>query len=481
MMRRAKQSILSSLLLLGGMASLTACSYVPDMPDMPQIFGSENKAGAEISGEETGDDTSNTEAPDADSAANSAINTAHENRYEVLLGSGTLSVSEEAQKVPAEIPTSRKNKTWLNRAVASRYGNIAIRGFYEVESVEVGDGESFLQGLAPTPVISTDQVIAMDGIGHISAHRFEDITDIQWLNSDGVEEDEEEILGGGLSIDGDVLFATTGFGRLLAIDRKTGKTIWKTSVGAPIRGAPDSAAGVVVVLTADNQTIAYNAKTGTPLWNHRGIQETTGFFSMTAPVITESQVMVAYSSGELFALRLQTGKPIWADAVSSTNRTSALSGFSGIDADPMVQDGVVYTIGEAGSMIASAALNGRPLWQQDIASLVTPWGVGNMIFVVTTRHELAGLLKRDGQVAFKKNLGQYEEGKDVTPKLFAPIMVAGSVCVLNENGRMRCIDPHNNRTKLDYDLVDDVATNPIVAQGYLFLITKDGRLYQYGK
>lgn len=406
---------------------------------------------------------------------------ANENRFEVLAGSDVLQISPEAADSPVEIPASKKNSSWLNRAVASRYGNIALRGFEEIASTSIGNGESFNQGLAPRPVIATDQIIAMDGSGTISAHNINDIDEMLWLNEDAVEEDEPEILGGGLSIDGNRVYATTGFGKLLAIDRATGQTIWQVAVGAPVRGAPDSAAGIVVVLTADNQTIAYSAETGEPVWNHRGIQESSGFFSMTSPVIAEGLVMVAYSSGELFALRLETGRPVWADSVSSNKPTSALSGFSGVNADPMVQDGVVYTVGSAGGMIANANLNGRPLWQQDVASLVTPWGAGNVVYVLSTRHELAGLLKRDGAVAFKRELGETDHGRDITPKLYAPIMLAGALCVMNEEGRMRCYDPSLENTMLDEEFAGDIAADPIAAKGYLFLITKNGRLYQYGK
>lgn len=445
-MRSNTRSIIC--LCAAALFSLSACEY------MPQELGGPAKAKPKLKGE----------------------------RYDVIVGTDALAVNPDTQGRPVDLPSPAKNPSWTNRAAVSSYPNLELTGFEHTASASIGDGDEFEQGLAPSPIVTENFVVAMDGSGVISAHDRRDISSVAWVNEDALEGDEPGILGGGLTIEGGVLYATTGYGNLLAIDHKTGKTLWKSKIGAPVRGAPDSLDPFVIVLTADNQTIAFDNKTGTPLWNHRGIKESSGYFSMTSPVIAEGLVFVAYSSGELFALRLETGRPVWADTVSSVNRTSALSGFSGINADPMVQDGVVYTVGATGGMIASAVLNGRPLWQQDIASIVTPWGSGNMLFAMTVRHELAGMFKRDGEVAFRVELGETDNlGRDTTPKIFAPIVLNGDICVLNEDGLLRCYDPATAKATRSEELESDIAAPPVVAGGALYLITSDGTLHQYGK
>ncbi len=428
------------------LAALTACSY------LPQELGGPAKVKPKLKGE----------------------------RYDVVVGTEGLSVSPEAEGRPVDIPPPEKNPHWLNRAAMSEQANLEVTGFHHLSSVSLG--EEYDQGLAPAPIVTENALIAMDGSGMVSAHARSDIDRTLWENDSGVEEDETSILGGGLTVDSGTVYAATGYGRLMAIDENTGKTKWRVSVGAPVRGAPDALDNVVVVLTADNQTILFDSATGTPIWNHRGIKETSGFFSMTSPVIAQGLVFVAYSSGELFALRLETGRPVWADALASSNRTSAISGFSGIKADPVVQEGVLYAVGASGGMVASAALNGRPLWQADIASITTPWGAGNLMFVVTTRSELIGLFKRDGLVAFKVELIERDNlGRDVTPKLYAPILMNGDVCVINEQGLLRCYDPASGKRTRRLELDEDIASSPVVAGGALYLITRDGVLHHYGR
>lgn len=442
-----RRNVLSVAALCAVVGMLAACEY------LPQEFGGPAKVKPRLKG----------------------------NRYDVEVASDRLSVSPEAKGRPVDLPPPEKNALWPNRAALSSYGNLELAGVRHRASVSLG--AAYEQGLAPTPIVTEALVIAMDGSGLVSAHPRRDIDTVLWENDAGVAEDESSILGGGVTVDSGTVYVATGYGRLIAMDEKTGKTKWKVEVGAPVRGAPDALDNFVVVLTADNQTILFDSQAGTPVWNHRGIKETSGFFSMTSPVIAQGLVFVAYSSGELFALRLETGRPIWADSVTgNVNRTSALSGFSGIKADPVVQEGVVYAVGASGGMVALAALNGRPLWQADIASITTPWGAGNLMFVLTARHELAALFKRDGQVASRIDFAELDNlGRDITPKLFAPIVLNGDVCVVSSEGNMRCYDPASAKRTRNIELESDIAAAPVVADGDMYLITSNGDLHHYGK
>jgi len=400
-------------------------------------------------------------------------------RYDVLATETTLKPDEAVQDLPIDIPDQQANDSWISINQAMTVSHPGITGLEDSSSTSIGDGNDFKQGQAPTPIVAEGTVYAMDAVGNVSAHDAKDISNVRYVNSTGVEEDEPEILGGGIAYDGGDIYATTGFGKLYAFDAKTGKTKWKTRVGAPVRGAPSISEGYVVVLTADNQTLAFEAKTGAPLWDHRGIRETAGFFSRTSPVISEGVVVSAYSSGEMVALRLNSGSVIWADSVGSPIKTRAAAAFSGIDADPLVQDGVVYVVSASGVMMANALLNGRPLWGQRIASHQTPWAAGNALFVLTDEHEVAALFKRDGTVRWVSSLKQTDRGRDVTPKLFGPLLAGNAVVVVDNDGGFIAFSPRTGKKLRTLDIPDEVAASPVVANGVLYLVTADATLHAF--
>lgn len=399
-------------------------------------------------------------------------------RYAVV-AEDTLVAATGKSDVIADIPDQVSNDHWYNINDAMQYGHLGITGLERSSSAKIGEGEKFAQGIVPTPVVAQGTLYAMDGIGAISAHRTKDVSDVRWVATDLVEEDEPSMIGGGLSLGENTLYAVSGYGKLGAFDAKDGKKKWIVAVGVPVRGAPQVAGNVVVVLTVDNQTLGFDAESGRALWTHRGLRETAVYLSAVSPVIAEDTVISAYSSGELNALRLSTGSPIWGDALVNPERTRASDVFTGIDADPVVKDSIVYAISTSGMMVANALLNGRPIWQQKISGHDTPWVVGNMIYVLTDKHQLVALSRRDGSVVWVKNLARTDDGQDVTPTLYGPILAGNAVIVFNDDGELTTFRPRDGKIFATYDIEDGLAAPPVIAEGTLFMVTRSARIVAY--
>ena len=263
------------------------------------------------------------------------------------------------------------------------------------------------------------------------------------------------------------------------VDMSTGPIAeWPVDVDGPLPVLYDLPE-LVVVLTADNQTLAYDATNGTPRWAHRGIRESAGYFATTAPVISDGIVIAAYSSGEVFALRLDTGSVLWSDTLSAGVRTKAAAAFSGIDADPVVQEGVVVLASASGAMQASALANGRPLWQQHIGAHRTPWSSGNAVFVLTDTNDVAAVLKRDGAVRWATSLAVEKNGKDETPALFGPIVSANAVLVVSADGTLTSLRTANGEVAQTFPLASGIVSPPVIVNGALYVLTKDAVLHRY--
>ncbi len=67
-------------------------------------------------------------------------------------------------------------------------------------------------------------------------------------------------------------------------------------------------------------------------------------------------MVVAYSSGEVFALTLDTGRPIWSDTVARPRRTLAIGTITDITGSPVIDRDRVYVTGTGGVMSEQAAL-----------------------------------------------------------------------------------------------------------------------------
>jgi outer membrane protein assembly factor BamB len=75
---------------------------------------------------------------------------------------------------------------------------------------------------------------------------------------------------GGVSVEGDRVYATTGVGDAAALDVANGAIVWKKRPGGPLRGSPTVSNGNVYVVSQDNQLFALNAATVTRSGTSRG-------------------------------------------------------------------------------------------------------------------------------------------------------------------------------------------------------------------
>lgn len=401
------------------------------------------------------------------------------NRTDVVINPEALKADPAAQDVEIEVPEQTNLEQWKTINQAMLTGHVGLTGLSQEQSAKIGDGNPFSRSVVTAPVVVDGWVYAMDAAGVVSAHEESNISTVKWREETGRDSYISDVLGGGLAYEAGTVYATTGRGTLRAINVADGSVKWSIRVGAPVRGAPAVSGSLVVVLTADNQTLAYDAASGQPRWEHRGIRETAGYFSTTSPVIGDGVVISAYSSGEVFALRLETGNVLWSDTLASTVRTKASAVFSGIDADPILQNGVTVVTNASGEMQASALINGRPLWQQRVGTHSTPWSAGNVIYVLTDGNDLAALLKRDGSVRWSTSLKALQKDKDKTPPLYGPILSANAILVLDGTGMLTSFKPTTGELIGQHELADDIVTNPVIVNGAMYVVTKDARLYKY--
>ena len=120
-----------------------------------------------------------------------------------------------------------------------------------------------------------------------------------------------------------------------------------------------------------------------------------------------------------------------------------MSSLSDIDADPVIDNGQVFAVGQGGRMVALELITGQRQWELNIAGIATPWVAGDWVFVVTDEAKLLVHLPPErphplDQPAAAVRAGQVEEGRD---RLFGPVLAGGRLIVAGSNGALINVDP----------------------------------------
>jgi outer membrane protein assembly factor BamB len=336
-----------------------------------------------------------------------------------------------------------------------------------------GAGSSDDGRLTAPPVVADGRIFVLDAEGGVRAFAADSGTRLWAVDLTPEDADSEEGFGGGLAYDDGTVFAATGFGTVVALDAASGEQLWTHDGRTPYRAAPSAVGGRVFAISFDNQTVALAQATGEVLWTHAGIQETAGILGSPSPAVSGDTLVVPYSSGELFALRVENGQEIWNDTLTRVLSNTALANISDIAGRPVIDRDRVFAVSHAGRMVSIDIRTGERVWTRSLSGVQTPWIAGDFIFMVTTNAELVALSRRDGRIRWVSQLPRFEDPEDREgPIAWAgPVLVGDRLLTASSTGEMLAVSPYSGETLGQIDIPRGTFIAPIVANKTVFVLT----------
>jgi len=393
------------------------------------------------------------------------------------------STSEDMAGIAVIIPDPIANASWNQPGgnAAKAIGHVAFTDSPSRAWTASIAGASTRVRLAAAPVVDQGRLYVIDTEGVVSAFDTSNGARV-WSTSLKVEGDgRTSVFGGGVSVQGDRVFATNGVGEVAALDTKDGSIVWRVKPAGPLRGAPTLAFGEVYVMSQDNQLFALAQSDGAVAWNEAGTIGQAGVFGVAAPAAGQGTIVAGYSSGELIAYRYENGRNLWSDALARTSISTSVSTLSDIDADPIIDRGRVYAVGQGGRMAAYELVTGQRIWELNIAGISTPTIAGEWIFVLTDEAQMLCISRSTGKVRWMTQLQRFrnEKGKKGQINWTGPVLAGGRLIIANTEGDVGSVNPQDGAYTPMFDLGDSVSVPPIVADGTLYFLDNGGRISAY--
>lgn len=404
-------------------------------------------------------------------------------RISVLAFDSQLDPDPQLAETPVALPRPWRNAEWPQ---GGGYPGHAMQHLEIGETLrtawtaDLGESADDEKKILSQPVIAGGRVFAMDAASNVSAFDAQTGKRLWRVNLTPRKEDSGAT-GGGLAWHADKLFVATGYGDVVALEPATGRAFWATQLKQPIRGAPTADAGRVFVITYDNQIHTLDIERGTELWTHTGIAEQAGFLGAANPAVEGNTVVAPYSSGEILALRADTGVVAWGEQlVRASGRFSQAGALNDINARPVIDRGRVYAVSQSGRFVALDLRTGERVWERVIPSIQTPWVAGEFIYAITIDSEIICLSRRDGRVKWIRQLRRYEDPAARTNKgvitWWGPVLAGDRLLVASTDERMLSISPYTGDLIGAMSLSDKAAQPPVVADGTVYIVTEDARL-----
>lgn len=393
------------------------------------------------------------------------------------------SVTAETAPVVQPLPAAERNAEWTqtNGAANHNLGHLAgPASLNRAWTADAGEGADEA-AMTSRPIVVGGTIYTLDATATVSA--FDASTGARrWqVNLTPEGEKGRQGFGGGLAADGGRIYATTGFGEILALDPSSGEILWRKFFGAPFRAAPAAARGTVVAVSRDNRAFGLEGESGRTLWRFEAAAAATGLLGGSSPAIAGGAAILPFASGELVAVAANTGRRLWTTVLTGGRRGLARSAITDISGDPVVVGPYVVAANQAGRMIAIDGRSGQRVWTRGIGSASPLWPAGESLFVVSDDAVLMRLSLRDGSTLWATQLPAFRDPDDRKGAIAysAPVLAGGRVLITDGRGNLIAFDGQTGEEVARTSVGAGSITGPIVAGGTVYVLSKDATLYAF--
>ncbi len=251
----------------------------------------------------------------------------------------------------------------------------------------------------------------------------------------------------------------------------SGKLLWQTKVSSEVLGVPKYADGVVVVRTGDSHITGLDAKDGKRLWSYERATPALVVRSAASVTILRGTVYAGFAAGKIVALELKTGSMLWENAVSQPRGNTELDRISDITSNVVVDDEQACAIAFQGRVACFDPAQGGPLWNRDIASDKGMMLLRKYLYLADANGVVMALDKSNGSTLWKNE--QLSLRNTSQPYAYSNYVVVGDY-----EGYLHALDREDGhfvaRTKLDGS---PLLGSPLEFDDGMLVQTRDGNLY----
>ena len=401
-------------------------------------------------------------------------------RVPILTSESGVEVEPALADVAVVLPTAAVNDSWTQPGgnASKSMGHPALAASPATTWTAKITGASKESRLAASPVIADGKLYVMGTDAQISA--FDAATGARLWSvqfGDGGK-NKSSLFGGGVSVDGAFLYATNGLGDVGALKIADGSIVWKKRPGGPLRGSPTVALGNIYAMSQDNQLFVLRATDGNVEWSEAAAVQLAGVFGVAAPAVAQGTVVAGFSSGDLNAYRYENGRTVWQDALSRTSINTSVGTLSDIDADPVIDQGRVFAVGQGGRMVSLELVTGQRLWEMNVAGIATPWVAGEWLFVVTDEAKLLCIARATGKVRWATPLQRYRKAKSKNGPISwsGPVLGGERLYLASSEGQLVTVGASDGKVQNDRKIGAPVFLSPVIANSILYILDNSGKI-----
>lgn len=291
--------------------------------------------------------------------------------------------------------------------------------FKRLWSTGVGSGQDARYTLL-VPAVDGDVIYTSDSKGQVFAVNRTTGKSIWRVKLD-------EPVSAGVGVGNGILLLGTYDAEVIALDMENGAERWRSTLSSEVLAPPQTNGSIVVAQSFDGRLTALDYATGEERWTYEATMPVLTLRGDATPLIAGSTVYAGFANGKIVALEAADGLLIWEQRVAIPQGRSELERMVDVDASPLLVGNILFVVGYQGELLALSRANGRPLWSQPVSSFSDLAAGEGKVYVTVANSSIEAYATNNGRLA-------WENEQLLRRKLTAPTAFQSYVAVADEEG-----------------------------------------------
>ncbi len=275
-------------------------------------------------------------------------------------------------------------------------------------------------------------------------------------------------LSGGVTASYGKLFLGTENGEVIALDAESGELLWRQEVPGEVLASPVTENDLVMVNTGRGILVALDTDSGEQRWTISTEVPNLTLRGESAPATVSGGVFWGTANGRLAAAIAERGQLIWQQPISIPKGATEIDRLVDVDSSPLILGSTLYTVGYNGQLVAIDLRSGAPIWKRNYSSAMDMATNASRLFLITDNDHIVAVDIRSGtEIWLNKRL---ENRLLTAPKIIDNYLVVGDT-----EGYLHWLDT-NSGEFVAQQFVDDsgFAVGPLQLNDGYVITTRDG-------
>lgn len=206
----------------------------------------------------------------------------------------------------------------------------------------------------------------------------------------------------------------TGNGDVKLFDWE-GRELWSTAISALATEAPLLLEDRLIVQTMDGRVMALERNTGRPLWVYQDAEPELTITGTARPLLVDDLVVTGLANGKLVGLSLADGSPAWEYRIARAQGKTDVSRLVDVDANVTRVGDYLLAAGYQGDMLVLDAASGQVLASQPLSTYRAVIAGQNYWYAVNDQSHVLALDPRSLAVVWTQEQFTYRRLSQVLP------------------------------------------------------------------